>query len=74
MQFIQLTVELGFYYSIIPNLLLQQHVISIQVENFRYSLPIFPLQPQLSLNFAIHTFIVFVHGEIQSYKLSTRYF
>ena len=44
--------------------MLQQHVSSTQVENFRYSLPIFLFQPPLSLNFAIHTFIVFVHGEI----------
>ena len=33
-----------------------------------------PLQPPLSLNFAIHTFLGFVHGEIQSYKLWTPVF
>ena len=40
-----------------PNLLLQQHVSSIQVEDFRYSLPVIPLHTPFSLNFAIHTFL-----------------
>ena len=40
-----------------PNLLLQQHVSSIQVENFRYSLTVISLHTPFSLNFAIHTFL-----------------
>ena len=67
---------LGFIIPLFPRLLLQQHVSSIQVENFRYSIftHYIPLQPPLSLNFAIHTFLVFVHGEIQSYKIWTPVF
>ena len=48
---------------------------SIQVENFRYSLPIMPLQSPLRLNFVIRTFFVFFHDEMQSAnRLRTRYF
>ena len=64
-----------FYYYIIP----KTFVTTACKSNSSRKLSLFfthyiPLQLPLSLNFAIHTFLVFVHGEIQSYKLWTRYF
>ena len=74
MHFFQSTMELGFYYSIIPKPFVTTACKFNSSRKFSSLLTIIPLQPPLSLNFGTHTFLVFVHGEIQSYKLWTRYF
>ena len=67
MHFFQSTMALGFYYSIIPKPFVTTASKFNSSRKFSSLLTIIPLQPPLSLNFAIHTFLVFVHGEIQSY-------
>ena len=53
-------VYLSFIIPLFPRLLLQQHLSSSR--KFSLFLTIIPLQSPLSLNFAIHTFLVFIHG------------
>ena len=55
MHFFQSTMALGFYYSIIPKPFVTTACKFNSSRKFSSLLTIIPLQPPLSLNFAIHT-------------------